>query len=164
MNWAPCSLAWWAYCSCFWIIDSLSPVQVACSSAPRTILDISPSFLELAASRERTPSLAATGGSARLPRLLPRRAPRIEECHGDSPATPAPCHGRRRRPRIRRSPGGLLERCCAWHERRARYEHRGERGHECRCELAPIRLRNVAAGRRIGQANGGPDPDRLEGH
>src|SRR3954452_13374301 len=40
MNWAPCSLAWWAYCSCFWIIDSLSPVQVACSSAPRTIRGI----------------------------------------------------------------------------------------------------------------------------
>ena len=27
-------------CSCFWIIDSLSPVQVACSSAPRTFRGI----------------------------------------------------------------------------------------------------------------------------
>src|SRR5215207_5021972 len=42
---APCCLASWAYRSCFWIIDSLSPVQVACSSAPRTIRDIAtPSF------------------------------------------------------------------------------------------------------------------------
>src|SRR5512141_3070342 len=38
MNWAPRCFASWAYCSCFWIIDSLSPVQVACSSAPVTIL------------------------------------------------------------------------------------------------------------------------------
>src|SRR3954453_4648150 len=37
MIWAPCCFASWAYCSCFWIIDSLSPVQVACSSAPRTL-------------------------------------------------------------------------------------------------------------------------------
>ena len=33
MNWAPCLAASWAYPSCFWIIDSLSPVQVAWTSA-----------------------------------------------------------------------------------------------------------------------------------
>src|SRR6476619_8671802 len=41
MTWAPCFLAAWAASTCFWIIDSLSPVQLACSSAPRTILGIS---------------------------------------------------------------------------------------------------------------------------
>ena len=41
MTWAPCLAASWAASSCFWIIDSLSPVQLACSSAPRTILGIS---------------------------------------------------------------------------------------------------------------------------
>src|SRR5690242_7011050 len=37
MIWAPCCFASCAYCSCFWIIDSLSPVQLACRSAPRTL-------------------------------------------------------------------------------------------------------------------------------
>src|SRR4051812_49173964 len=41
MTCAPCLDASWAASSCFWIIDSLSPVQVACSSAPRTILGMS---------------------------------------------------------------------------------------------------------------------------
>src|SRR4029078_61124 len=40
MTWAPCFDASWAACSCFWIIDSLSPVQVACRSAPRTVRGI----------------------------------------------------------------------------------------------------------------------------
>src|SRR6476620_9575955 len=40
MNWAPCLAASWARCSCFWIIDSLSPVQLACRSAPRTVRGI----------------------------------------------------------------------------------------------------------------------------
>ena len=37
MNWAPCLAASWARSSCFWIIDSLSPVQLAWTSAPRTV-------------------------------------------------------------------------------------------------------------------------------
>src|SRR3954453_1161448 len=37
MTCAPCFEASWAACSCFWIIDSLSPVQVAWTSAPRTL-------------------------------------------------------------------------------------------------------------------------------
>src|SRR4029079_8091827 len=41
MTWAPCFLASCVAATCFWIIDSLSPVQLACSSAPRTILGIS---------------------------------------------------------------------------------------------------------------------------
>ena len=40
MTWAPCLAASWAAFSCFWIIDSLSPVQLACSSAPRTLRGI----------------------------------------------------------------------------------------------------------------------------
>src|SRR5262245_25821837 len=40
MIWAPCFAASWAYCSCFWIIDSLSPVQVAWTRAPRTTRDM----------------------------------------------------------------------------------------------------------------------------
>ena len=40
MNWAPCLAASWARSSCFWIIDSLSPVQLAWTSAPRTVRDI----------------------------------------------------------------------------------------------------------------------------
>ena len=40
MNWAPCSAASWARCSCFWIINSLSPVQLAWTSAPRTVRGI----------------------------------------------------------------------------------------------------------------------------
>ena len=43
MNWAPCLAASWARCSCFWIIDSLSPVQLAWTSAPRTVRAISAS-------------------------------------------------------------------------------------------------------------------------
>src|SRR5574337_1772599 len=39
-TWAPCLAASWAKRSCFWIIDSLSPVQVAWSSAPRTLRGI----------------------------------------------------------------------------------------------------------------------------
>src|SRR5678816_1097554 len=41
MTWAPCLLASWAACSCFWIIDSLSPVQLAWRSAPRTMRGMS---------------------------------------------------------------------------------------------------------------------------
>src|SRR6478609_1286240 len=37
MKSAPALAASWAYASCFWIIDSLSPVQVAWTSAPRTV-------------------------------------------------------------------------------------------------------------------------------
>src|SRR5512146_3158301 len=40
MNWAPCLAASWARSSCFWIIDSLSPVQLAWTSAPRTVRGI----------------------------------------------------------------------------------------------------------------------------
>src|SRR6187402_2296699 len=40
MNWAPCLAASCARSSCFWIIDSLSPVQLAWTSAPRTVRDI----------------------------------------------------------------------------------------------------------------------------
>src|SRR4026208_2267598 len=38
---APCLAASCAACSCFWIIDSLSPVQLACRSAPRPTRGIS---------------------------------------------------------------------------------------------------------------------------
>src|SRR6185295_13346419 len=41
MAWAPWREASWARCSCFWIIDSLSPVQLAWTSAPRTVRGIS---------------------------------------------------------------------------------------------------------------------------
>ena len=37
MNWAPALAASWARSSCFWIIDSLSPVQLAWTSAPRMV-------------------------------------------------------------------------------------------------------------------------------
>src|SRR5207247_6747438 len=40
MNWAPCLAASWARCSCFWIIDSVAPVQLAWTSAPRTVRGI----------------------------------------------------------------------------------------------------------------------------
>src|SRR5688572_15903170 len=41
MIWAPCLAASWACFSCFWIIDSLSPVQLAWRSAPFTLRGIS---------------------------------------------------------------------------------------------------------------------------
>src|SRR6266571_7002633 len=57
MTWAPCFLASCAASTCFWLIDSLPPVQLACSSAPRTILGISALTVQLPARRrERTPA------------------------------------------------------------------------------------------------------------
>src|SRR6476661_6761981 len=43
MTCAPASAASWARCSCFWIIDSLSPVQLAWTSALRTVRGIAAS-------------------------------------------------------------------------------------------------------------------------
>ncbi len=70
MNWAPCAAASWARCSCFWIIDSLSPVQLAWTSAPRTVRGILASPHSRAGSgcserREGTPRGGRRAGSPR---------------------------------------------------------------------------------------------------
>src|SRR5579862_883236 len=61
MTWAPWPAASWATFSCFWIIDSLSPVQLACSSAPRTFLGMT-----LLASVARSESRGPTGEGERV--------------------------------------------------------------------------------------------------
>src|SRR5829696_1503610 len=79
MTWAPCALASCAYCSCFWIIDSLSPVQVACRSAPRTIRD-----MRSASSRTSTRSVGPPSGRPPSAGTGPRREGRKDTTHGGS--------------------------------------------------------------------------------
>src|SRR6476620_9554811 len=54
MTCAPALAASWARSSCFWIIDSLSPVQDAWTRAPRTIRGIVHSLRSLGAERTTT--------------------------------------------------------------------------------------------------------------
>src|SRR6476660_2113596 len=71
MNWAPCSAASWARCSCFWIIDSLSPVQLAWTSAPRTVRPITcVNSTDVPKRGEGTP-LSALARALAEPRIAP---------------------------------------------------------------------------------------------
>src|SRR5436190_8778255 len=95
MNWAPCLAASWARSSCFWIIDSLSPVQFAWTSAPRTVRGIGYSLdstrllrclrvLRRRAGRRRRPRSFERGscGGAQAPGAL------VGECFGPASHVP----------------------------------------------------------------------------
>src|SRR5689334_8415493 len=84
MTWAPCLAASCAACSCFWIIDSLSPVQVACSSAPRTIRGIR-GLLECSpGSNGPQDTRGEPRGEGRMPSVL------LDEDLGELPAAAVP--------------------------------------------------------------------------
>src|SRR6186997_1912049 len=85
MTWEPCLAASCAAASCFWIIDSLSPVQLACSSAPRTILGIGSPRVCVVVARGESVQRRRGSGSAPGEVLRRRARARVIPCRSTRP-------------------------------------------------------------------------------